>query len=35
MDYDPDELNFDNPYDDEVFFRTCGKCGARTSPRWS
>jgi hypothetical protein len=40
MDYDPDELNFDDLnfddlYDDEAFFRTCGKCGARTSPRWS
>jgi hypothetical protein len=35
MDYDPDELNFDARYDDEMFFRTCGACGARTSPRWS
>ena len=35
MDYDPDELDFDDRYDDEVFFRTCGKCGARTAPRWS
>ena len=22
-------------FDDEVYFRTCGRCGARTSPRWS
>jgi len=32
-DYDPDDSIFDDPYaDDDVFFRTCGKCGVRTSP---
>ena len=35
MDYEPDDLDFDDRYDDEVFFRTCGKCGSRTAPRWS
>ena len=41
MEFDADDLNldeFDDLYDfddDEVFFRTCGKCGARTTPRWS
>jgi hypothetical protein len=35
-DYEPDDSIFDDPYaDDDVFFRTCGKCGVRTSPRWS
>ena len=35
MDYDPDDLSLDDLYDDEAFFRTCGKCGTRTAPRWS
>src|SRR5450755_3258339 len=35
MEYEPDELDINDRYDDEVFFRTCGKCGARTAPRWS
>ena len=40
MEFDPDDpilddLSFDDLYDDEAFFRTCGKCGARTTPRWS
>jgi hypothetical protein len=41
LEFDADDLNFDefdDPYgfdDEDVFFRTCGKCGARTSPRWS
>ncbi len=40
MEFDPDdltsdELAFDDLYDDEAFFRTCGRCGARTTPRWS
>jgi hypothetical protein len=41
LEFDADDLNldeFDDLYefdDDEVFFRTCGKCGARTTPRWS
>ena len=37
MEFDPDDpilddLSFDDLYDDEAFFRTCGKCGARTTP---
>ena len=41
MEFDPDELDIDDLYDedglygDDAFFRTCGRCGARTSPRWS
>ena len=35
MDYDPDELALDDLRDEDVYFRTCGKCGARTAPRWS
>ena len=36
MDYEPDELHMDDLYDDDdVYFRTCGKCGTRTSPHWS
>src|SRR3984957_16874547 len=40
MEFDPDDLDaddliFDDLYNDEAFFRTCGKCGARTTPRWS
>jgi hypothetical protein len=36
MEFDPDQLSADDQYDDEdAFFRTCGKCGTRTSPRWS
>src|SRR5580658_1211830 len=38
MDHDFDDLSLDDLrdlYDGEVYFRTCGKCGARTSPRWS
>jgi hypothetical protein len=22
-------------FDEDLYFRTCGRCGARTSPRWS
>jgi len=36
MDYDPDDFSFEDLYDaDDVYYRTCGKCGARTQPRWS
>jgi hypothetical protein len=35
MDYEPDELDLDDLYGDDVYFRTCGKCGTRTSPHWS
>ena len=35
MDHDPDELAFDDLYGSESYFRTCGRCGARTTPRWS
>ena len=36
MDYDPDEFSFEDRYDDDdVHYRTCGRCGARTQPRWS
>jgi len=36
MDYDPDEFSFEDMYDDDdVHYRTCGRCGARTQPRWS
>ena len=35
MDDDPHDLYFDDLYDEEAFFRTCGRCGARTAPRWS
>ncbi|HEV3132446.1 MAG TPA: hypothetical protein VGY51_10830 [Acidimicrobiales bacterium] len=35
MDHEHDDLRFDDLYDDEAFFRTCGKCGTRTTPRWS
>jgi hypothetical protein len=27
--------DFEARYEDEVYFRTCGRCGARTAPRWS
>jgi hypothetical protein len=27
--------DLDDLYGDDVFYRTCGKCGNRTSPRWS
>ncbi len=31
-----DELDqLDRFDDDQAFFRTCGRCGAQTSPRWS
>ena len=35
MDDDIDALTFEERYDDEAFFRTCGQCGVRTSPCWS
>ncbi len=35
MDDEPDELDVDELFDGDIFFRTCGNCGARTSPRWS
>jgi hypothetical protein len=41
MEFDPDEFDIDDLYDDtdlygaDTYFRTCGRCGARTSPRWS
>jgi len=36
MDYDTDDFSFEDLYDaDDVYYRTCGKCGARTQPRWS
>ncbi len=38
MDRDFDDLSLDDLrdlYDGEVYFRTCGRCGARTAPRWS
>src|SRR6202042_3270874 len=38
MDYDeyePDDLDFEDLFTEEAHFRTCGKCGTRTSPRWS
>ncbi len=35
MDYDPDDPTFHDLRDGEAFFRTCGRCGQRTSPRWS
>jgi hypothetical protein len=36
MDYDTDDFSFEDMYDaDDVHFRTCGKCGVRTQPRWS
>ena len=37
-DFDPEELSLDDLrdlYEGEVYFRTCGRCGARTPPRWS
>lgn len=30
-----DDADFESLYEGEVFFRTCSKCGTRTSPRWS
>ncbi len=36
MDQEPDDFSFESLYDDDdVHYRTCGKCGARTSPHWS
>jgi len=36
MDHEPDDFSFESLYDDDdVHYRTCGKCGARTSPHWS
>ena len=36
MDYDDlDEPDFEDLYEDELYFRICGKCGARTAPSWS
>jgi hypothetical protein len=36
MDYDPDEFSFEDLYDEDgIYYRTCGKCGSRTQPRWS
>lgn len=32
---DFDGSPFEDRYDDEAFVRTCGRCGARTTPRWS
>jgi hypothetical protein len=37
-DFDPEDLSLDDLrdlYEGEVYFRTCGRCGARTPPRWS
>ncbi len=37
--YEPDDLDldpdFEDLYEEGAFFRTCGQCGTRTSPRWS
>jgi hypothetical protein len=42
FDFDPDDPTFfddeeevDFYEDDDVFIRTCGRCGTRTSPQWS
>jgi len=36
MDHDTDDFSFEDLYDeDDVYYRTCGRCGARTRPRWS
>lgn len=41
MEFDRDELDpllteeDEDAYGERTFFRTCGRCGARTSPRWS
>jgi hypothetical protein len=38
FDFDPDDPSFFDDadfYDDDVFIRTCGRCGNRTSPQWS
>ena len=29
------DLDYPEPDEEELFFRTCGRCGSRTSPRWS
>lgn len=36
MDDEFDDFSFEDLYDTEdVHFRTCGRCGSRTQPRWS
>jgi len=35
MEYDPDDLSFDDLCAEQAYVRTCGSCGARTVPRWS
>ncbi len=32
---DFDEDLFEDRFGAETFFRTCGRCGARTTPQWS